>query len=87
MDRMLDVDADRPTIQLLLEDEAALVNEADRGRLVRLMYTAAGIRMDSLSNYDQLWSILKHWFDYNLMEAAKLSSVLKVLTLIADAPK
>jgi hypothetical protein len=50
------------------------------------MTTFVGIRTDSLSNYDQLWSILKLWFDHNIIGTAKLSSVLKVLTLIVDAP-
>jgi hypothetical protein len=86
MDRRLDADADRPTIQRLFEDEAALVNEADRGRIIPMMYTAVGIRMRSISNCDQLWSTVNLLFDHNLIEAAKLSSVLKVLTLIGDAP-
>jgi hypothetical protein len=86
MDRRHDVDTVRPTIQRLLEDEAALVNEADQVRIIPLMTTFVGIRTDSLSNYDQLWSILKLWFDHIIIGTAKLSSVLKVLTLIVDAP-
>jgi hypothetical protein len=44
MDRWPDVNPGRPTIRQLFEEEAAFGNEADQGRMIRLLGWAASFR-------------------------------------------